>query len=89
MNRDFKNVSNAVNSLIDNGFQVTIANYTAQQVTAVDNEGNIIQVFIGPAGYCKVVNNGFICTNMSQPYQVGECARLRRHVGMFETNPKV
>ena len=79
-----KNMQNAVNSLINNGFQVTYTDHVVEYIKAVGNAGEEVTVSIGPAGYCYVKVDGFVCTNMAQPYNVGEAARLKRHVGMFE-----
>lgn len=77
-------MKNAVESLTTNGFQVVSTNNKRGFIDAVGNDGEKVTVFIGTTAYCTVVVDGFTCTNMSRPFQVGECARLRRHVAMFE-----
>lgn len=81
MNRAIKNICN---SLTENGYQIVSTNHEVGYVRAVGNDGESVFVEIGPAFYCKVYVDNFVCTNMAQPYNVGEAARLRRHVGMFE-----
>ena len=78
------NMGNAIESLRKNGFQIMLADHVRETIMAVGNQGQNVFVSIGAAGYCKVVVDEFICTNMAQPYNVGEAARLKRHVGMFE-----
>ena len=78
------NLQVAVESLIANGFQIGLTDYTTQTVRAIGNEGEEVVIKVSPAGYCYVTVDNFVCTNMAQPYNVGEAARLRRHVGMFE-----
>jgi len=78
------NVQTICKSLIENGFQVIMVDHAQKLVIAVGNDGENVWVSEGGAGYCKVQVDNFICTNMAQPYNVGEAARLKRHVAMFE-----
>lgn len=74
-----------IDSLTQNGFKITRVNHLVPLVLAVgNNEDEEVTVVLRRDGLCAVTIDDTFITNLALPYLTGECARLRKHVGVFE-----